>query len=131
MTSKNPLHRNIRQLTGLTDKCKIDLALTTLRALLQRVLLDQVKEPKFGICLNWKLAIMDAKAGENRINPYEILNHLAADWPDTAWPGETMAYPVPDNPRYALWQADNLEYRLSLIRYMIKRLRDLKRRTKA
>lgn len=101
------------------------LALAGCRRLLNRVLCGQgmILEPRFGIC----------RQLQNQIDPggtglYILVAELARKWPLSQYPGEYVSYPVPMNYDFKHWEGPNLKMRLSLLQYMIKRLRDKQRR---
>lgn len=83
-----------------------------------------------GICRKWqdqlRLYNLDYEA---RVSiAICTIRDLSADWPLSTEPGRASYTPVPRNDRYNMWEGPNLEARLSLIRYTLKRLRDWRRR---
>lgn len=80
-----------------------------------------------GICSNWTKAF-DAYLPEDGC--YDIVQHIAMDWPDSRLPGIVDCYPIKEDDCFGKWQGPNLASRISLMRYILKRLRDWKRRAK-
>lgn len=99
-----------------------------LKKLLETVLADK-KVPSLGcgICLNWDKLVPD---DPNGITTYTMVQILAPDWPGYNADYADPCYPIP-YPRMSrtpLWAGEQRDLRISLMRYMLKRLRDLRRR---
>ena len=92
-----------------------------------------------GVCQAWAVEVDQFDETSN--NPFErtgmspwwlafkLVEFLAADWPESAYPGKQDCWPVPKTPYK--WQGEGLQLRKSLMRYILKRLRDWIRRTPA
>lgn len=99
-----------------------------LKKLLETVLADkQVPSPDCGICLNWGELVPD---DPNGITTYTVVQLLAPDWPGYDEDYADPCYPIPHpiGTFTGLWAGEQRDHRISLMRYMLKRLRDLRRR---
>lgn len=116
-----------------TEQITIDQAkklLTAARKVLESALSGHIKNDYRGICniLNeWSYS-------RTETFPYGVSIALvcrcAVRWKHkaAAFPGSYTAYPIKENPNFGKWEGPNLEARISLLRYVIKRLRDAIRR---
>lgn len=109
-----------QQITDLLD------ALTLVQA---QALKGTMNHPNLGICYHWKEALISLGYDHGN-GTYAVLGHLAKKWEHTTGPGMLIADPVPHTQGYGLWQGPNLVMRQDLMRYLRKRLRDLRRRAK-
>lgn len=111
---------------------QINLALNSLRLLLSEVL--EGKPPRSeptGICCNWDYLLQDKYPQDycySRFSPFNFTYEMSAGWPQSKHPGVQISYPVPEIYTQGKWVGLNRTFRISFIRYMIKRLRDMKRR---
>lgn len=102
----------------------------TLKALIKQA--EQPRPPlKQGICGEW--------ADKQRYNTpewhacFDLINALGTrHWPEGKTLGGSVAYPIPwpSGPSPKRWEGEQLRLRLSLMRYVLKRLRDWIRRGK-
>lgn len=82
-----------------------------------------------GICFNTsKLLVMSGQSSFLGIPIIGLVAYFSINWPHTADLEEGCMYPVPNDPRYGLWEGPNYTMRVSLLRYCIKRIRDIIRR---
>lgn len=112
------------------NKLQFDTLLATLKVVEEDALLGAIRHPGHGICRNWAHELECLERPYACPTPYDLVPYLSAKWPGSQNPGRESAWPVPHNRYYSLWKSTNLERRLDLIRYMRKRLRDLKRRAR-
>ena len=105
--------------------------LITLQSGLQRLLGIALSDSKsiptqvVGICHNW--AAMPGCAGYTG-TIISLVCYFAASWPSSNSPDRDVCFPVQTNYHFQPWEGPNLIQRVSLIRYMIKRLKDIIRR---
>lgn len=113
-------------------KQQLQMALESLRSLLDMVLSNSTEglNPGCGICYNWMVRIQAQypNAFGAASLAHNLTSLLAASWPKSQWPGMDVSWPVPADPMYRMWEGPNKALRISLMRYMIKRLRDKIRR---
>lgn len=108
------------QLRGIT-KQKVEDSIAACKMLLALANEGKVHSPKSGICSN----LDDLKCP---IDSYDMVGWFSYEWPDRI--REDLVFPIKHDCQFFHWQGPNLIQRTSLIKYMIKRLRDLKRRAK-
>lgn len=105
--------------------------LITLQSGLQRLLGITLSDSKsvptqvVGICHNW--AAMPGCAGYTG-TIISLVRYFAASWPSSNSPGSDACFPVKSNYCFQSWEGPNLIQRASLMRYIIKRLKDIIRR---
>lgn len=93
------------------------------RELLGIALDDDIQMKDIGIC--YKLYRM---SNVESMTTIQIVGCISARWPHSRTPGEYSVYPVPRTKDDSLWEGKALKYRISLLRYIIKRLMDTIRR---
>lgn len=120
----------------------IQLLLTVLRALLKDVLdLNNRSMPKArcGICTNMReYDEMIFAPSEISTEALALRDQLFTDWPYYDQATSKRSFPIPGGEdaymfhshQHTLWTGEQLVWRLHLIRYCIKRLRDMERRAK-
>ena len=91
-----------------------------IRAALQDLIKNGPVDEQFGICFNLKEKLHGSFATK-RIS-YYLVTLLAARWKHSKEPGVQSSYPVPTTPD--MWKDEGLKYRIDLMRYMRKRLKD-------
>lgn len=125
---KNPKTPILNEMT----RKQINSHLQALKDLLNRAkngTLNFDNLPKeLGICFHWKKEMEKQRNSDHTIYTYTyaIVRELAVDWPETTSPGVQSAFPVPKC--LSIWKGAGLRLRISLMRYIIKRLRDRLRR---
>lgn len=107
------------------DKATIERLEETLKDLLNKAVTGKLTN-NLGICYQWQEAFNEG----NDSQCYNLVAEFAKEWPESANPGNTVPYPISENDYYSRWCGPNLILRISLMRYILKRLRDWKRRTK-
>lgn len=95
--------------------------------------LSKITHHNLGICCNWGVfAEKHAYSYNERASiTYELVSQFSKGWHHTTSPGECSPRPVPHDWNYGKWEGPNLAMRLSLMAYIRKRLRDLRRRAPA
>ena len=73
-----------------------------------------ILKPDYGICNNWKEVLNDMFS-------YKLIEQLSIGW---EYRTTSYSYPVPDDEDYGLWEGVNLEMRIALIDYILKRLEE-------
>jgi hypothetical protein len=71
-----------------------------------------------GICGNWSWAIEGLLINSNRTG-YRLVENLSVGWPDHT--GDRCR-PIPNHFSLPMWEDQQLEYRQSLMRYMLEQL---------
>lgn len=103
-----------QELIEARDQLKVVLE----QALNQEKITFEKFEKDSGICRNWSLA--------GFWHSFVFISMCSSGWPHSRTPGRRNAFPVRV---YGIadhfWSGDGLKYRLSLMRYMIKRLNDM------
>ena len=106
---------------------EINIHLQALKQLLKQATTNSLNfvhegDEYLGICYHLREAAMAAGSAGN-VGTYRVLVEIARDWPQRS---DVLERPVPhmDDP----WQGEGLRLRISLMRYIIKRLRDRLRR---
>lgn len=96
------------------------------KTLLEMALAGKIKITGVGIC--YQIHIESGfKIDDVRI--MRLVGQIATRWPLSRYPGMYSVYPVPRfDEGGSLWKGKALEYRISLLRYIIKRLKDTIRR---
>lgn len=118
---------SIQELKDSLSEDKLKQLMTALKEVMRLARSDEIKTQLFsGICCAWQWQL-DENNGEVC---YSLVMHLAADWPLSRKPGVITSYPVPENDSIGKWVGKNLELRLNLMRYILRRLRDWHRRAK-
>lgn len=112
-----------------TEQITIDQArrlLTAARNVLEDALAGKIKDTGFGICwiLHSEIAPLPSMV------TVALVCRCAVRWKHkaAAFPGNYTAYPIVEDCDFRKWEGPNLEARISLLRYVIKRLRDTIRR---
>lgn len=113
----------------LLNKGQIDMIHGTLLEVLKQAEKGDIRSKYLGICRLWAEQTERQSRTFASIRIYEIVSYLAQDWEFSAYPRERNVHPVPlpTNGEHH-WEGAQLVYRLDLIRYILKRLRDWKRR---
>lgn len=120
-------------------KHELQMALIALQALLtfivhKRELPEGYRfADKEGACYNWA-SWLNTRYPEFHYSvhlTHSLMERFGASWLHSCHPGEDRSYFVPRNEAYGLWEGPNRQMRIHLMRYAIKRLRDLVRRAPA
>lgn len=112
----------------------MEAILTLLNQLLRKVVSGEMPSaPREGICFNMYELTGRHKQSDplEQVSVVQLVSVCSAGWPLSVYPGRRAAFPVPEDIHFGLWEGPNRELRVSLMRYVIKRLRDALRRAKA
>ncbi len=98
----------------------------TAKTILEMASVGKIKMTGVGICYQIYIE-SDFKIDSTSI--MRLVGLIAIRWPLNRYPGKYSVYPVPlFDEGCSLWEGTALEYRISLLRYIIKRLKDVIRR---
>lgn len=113
------------------DRADIDKLIATLKRVLDNAIGGVVTDwMDQGICAGWACEYAGVEQPGWEI-PFRLLSYFATDWEHTRSPGKLVNYPIKHTEGFGKWEGPNLTMRVSLIRYVLKRLRDWRRRTPA
>lgn len=114
------------RLTCQFSLTEIHIIQSIAKDILKKVLAGNMGNAHIGICYKIYTAANFEISG---ISIMRLVGQIATRWPHSASPGKYSVNPVPqvaeDEPR---WEGVALKHRISLLRYIIKRLNDTIRR---
>lgn len=95
------------------------------KTLLEMALAGKIKITGVGICYQIHI---ESGFKIDSTSIMRLIGLIATRWPLNRYPGKYSVHPVPLFEVGSLWEGKALEYRISLLRYIIKRLKDVIRR---
>jgi hypothetical protein len=111
-------------------KAHLTILIDSLNDLIAAAKRGEIQEPSDGICLNWSFRFESMIRDHTPfVTAMDLVKEFSIGWPQTNSPWAKSYTPVPLNKDHRdRWTGPQLELRLSLMRYMAKRLRDWRRR---
>lgn len=111
----------LKEIKKSADKRIIQNVINAYKTLLENALNNNILFPRHGICKNVETLLKRKISADHATSfSYVLITHASKDWPLSEYPGIPSSNPC--GWTHPLWKGEQLKLRVSLIRYIIRRL---------